>query len=215
MSHPPYIELGTRSAFSFLEGASLPEDLVTRAAELEHGTLALADRHGFYGAPRFFKAAQQAGLRALVGARLTLLGSGWARRKSDPPPAGGEILLLVRSPQGYRNLSLLLTHGHARYSKPHCRVTLEDLRERADGLIALVREPRLARSLERGGTRRACRVDRLMQPVRQPHRLQQVDALGAEAVGLPAAPGGEGVVDELDGLEVAAPGAEEPGVRER
>ena len=53
MTSPPYVELCTRSAFSFLEGASLPEDLVERAAELGHGTLALSDTDGLSGAPRF------------------------------------------------------------------------------------------------------------------------------------------------------------------
>src|SRR5205085_7192821 len=67
-----YVELRSRSAFSFLRGASLPEDLVDEAARLGHGTLALGDRDGVYGAPRFFRAAKQAGIRALVGAELTL-----------------------------------------------------------------------------------------------------------------------------------------------
>ena len=65
-----YVELRCRSAFSFLEGASNPEDLVARAAELGHGTLALADRGGVYGAPRFHRAAAAAGLRGLVGAEV-------------------------------------------------------------------------------------------------------------------------------------------------
>jgi error-prone DNA polymerase len=69
---PDYIELRCCSAFSFLEGASSPEDLVQRAAELGYPALALADREGLYGIPRFHQAAQSAGLRAIVGARLTL-----------------------------------------------------------------------------------------------------------------------------------------------
>ena len=67
-----YVELGCRSAFSFLEGASTPEQLVARAVERGHGALALADRNGLYGAPRFHRAARSAGLRALVGARIRL-----------------------------------------------------------------------------------------------------------------------------------------------
>ncbi len=144
MSSPPYIELGVQSAFSFLEGASLPEDLIERAAELGHGTLALADSGGVYGLPRFYKAASEAGLRALVGARVTLLGPEKRRRKDDPPPEGGRVLLLVKDRRGYRNLCRLLTRGHAPYEKPHCRITREDLAEYAGGLVALVREPRLA-----------------------------------------------------------------------
>jgi error-prone DNA polymerase len=59
---PPYVELGMRSAFSFLEGASLPEDLAQHAANLGHGTLALADLDGVYGLPRFHGAAHDLGV---------------------------------------------------------------------------------------------------------------------------------------------------------
>ncbi len=96
-----YVELRCRSAFSFLEGASNPEDLVERAADLGYPALALGDRDGLYGAPRFHQAAQAAGLRGIVGARVSLDGS-------------VSLLLLVESPRGYRNLSRLLTVGHAR-----------------------------------------------------------------------------------------------------
>ena len=72
LSADDYVELRCRSAFSFLEGASNPEDLADRAAELGHHTLALADRDGLYGAPRFHQAAKAAGLRGLVGAEVSL-----------------------------------------------------------------------------------------------------------------------------------------------
>ena len=147
MPHPPYIELGVRSAFSFLEGASLPEDLVAHAAELGHGTLGLADANGVYGAARFHQAAKKHGLRALIGARITLHGEGEPRRKSDPPPEAGQILLLAQNRTGYRNLCRLLTRGHAPYPKPHCRVTRDDLREHTEGLFGIVRDPDLARSM--------------------------------------------------------------------
>ena len=65
-----YIELHTASAFSFLRGASLPETLVERAAALEYAAIALVDRDGLYGAPRFYKAAQAAGIKAIVVAEL-------------------------------------------------------------------------------------------------------------------------------------------------
>ena len=67
-----YIELHAASAFSFLRGASLPETLVERAAALGYPALALLDADGVYGAPRFHKAAKQAGLRAIIGAELTI-----------------------------------------------------------------------------------------------------------------------------------------------
>src|SRR5271169_2713937 len=69
---PPYVELHGSSAFSFLRGASLPEDLMERAAEVELGAVALVDVNGVYGAPRFYQAARRTGVRALVGAEVVL-----------------------------------------------------------------------------------------------------------------------------------------------
>ena len=84
MSSPPYVELRCRSAFSFLDGASLPEDLAATAAELGYQALALGDRDGLYGAPRFFRGARKAGtLRPIVGADVTLAPS------ADEPDAPG------------------------------------------------------------------------------------------------------------------------------
>src|SRR5439155_10533172 len=76
-----YIELHTASAFSFLQGASLPEALVDRAADLGYSALALLDRDGVYGAPRFHKAALAAGVRPIIGAELTVA----ARLKAQGP----------------------------------------------------------------------------------------------------------------------------------
>src|SRR5258705_8215668 len=80
-----YVELHAASAFSFLQGASLPEALVDRAALLGYAALALLDRDGVYGAPRFHKAARRAGLRPIIGAELTIEAGG-ARRAGG----GGE-----------------------------------------------------------------------------------------------------------------------------
>ena len=66
-----YVEMRAASAFSFLDAASLPEDLVEEAARLEIPAVALVERNGVYGAPRFWKAAKAAGIRALVGAEVT------------------------------------------------------------------------------------------------------------------------------------------------
>ena len=63
-----YIELHARSAFSFLEGAALPEELAGTAANLGHPALALLDRDGVYGSPRFHLAAKKAGIRSHIGA---------------------------------------------------------------------------------------------------------------------------------------------------
>src|SRR5204863_7386181 len=71
---PPrnYAELHTASSFSFLAGASLPEDLMHTAAEVGIPAMALIDRNGVYGAPRFYGAAKKTGVKALLGAALTL-----------------------------------------------------------------------------------------------------------------------------------------------
>ena len=83
-----YIELHAASAFSFLRGAALPETLVERAAALGYPALALLDADGVYGAPRFHKAAKQAGLRAFIGAELTIeTGAMGAGRAGEAGPA--------------------------------------------------------------------------------------------------------------------------------
>jgi len=122
---PPYVELRCRSAFSFLEGASNPEDLALRAAELGHGVLALADRDGLYGAPRFHAAARSAGLRAIVGAELA-------------QAAGGPLVLLAETRQGYRNLSRLLTVAQENAPKGEAHASWEELEAHVGGLTALV-----------------------------------------------------------------------------
>src|SRR5271169_3210802 len=66
-----YVELHSASAFSFLEGASVPEDLVDRCAAAEMPAMALLDRDGVYGAPRFHLAAKKAGVKAHIGAEIT------------------------------------------------------------------------------------------------------------------------------------------------
>jgi error-prone DNA polymerase len=66
-----YIELHSRSAFSFLEGSSLPENLIARCVELKMPAMALLDRDGVYGAPRFHMAAKKAGIKAHIGAEVT------------------------------------------------------------------------------------------------------------------------------------------------
>src|SRR5947209_20631461 len=86
-----YIELHTASAFSFLQGASLPEALVERAAELGYPALALVDRDGVYGAPRFHKAAIAAGIRPIIGAELTIAAApGQTDRRSEERRVGKE-----------------------------------------------------------------------------------------------------------------------------
>jgi error-prone DNA polymerase len=120
-----YVELRARSAFSFLDGASNPEDLALRAADLGYGALALADRDGLYGIPRFHAAAAKAGLRVIVGAEL-----------SDV--AGGPLVLLVESRAGYQNLARLLTVAQGNAPKGAARASWDEVEAHAAGLVALL-----------------------------------------------------------------------------
>src|SRR5881392_1861252 len=108
-----YVELHAASAFSFLDGASLPEALIDRAAELGYPALALLDRDGVYGAPRFHRAALSAGVKPIIGAELTLtLEAGEAGQPSVPPfqpILPFELPVLCESTAGYQNLCRLIT----------------------------------------------------------------------------------------------------------
>jgi error-prone DNA polymerase len=95
----PYVELHAHSAYSFLDGASHPEELAARAAELGYSALALTDHDGLYGSLEFAHAAKAFGVRAITGAEVTL---------AD----GSHVTLLVETPQGYANLCRLLTEAH-------------------------------------------------------------------------------------------------------
>jgi len=101
VSGTEYIELHAHSAYSFLDGASLPEELAVRAAELGYPALALTDHDGVYGSLEFAYAARAVGVRAITGAEATL---------AD----GSHLTLLVETPRGYANLCRLLTAAHAR-----------------------------------------------------------------------------------------------------
>ena len=132
MAPSDYVELRCRSAFSFLDGASLPEELIAAAAAGGHDTLALADPNGVYGAPRFFSAARRAGVRPIVGAELALAAD--AAVDAPLPP----VLLLVEDRRGYQNLCRLLTRawtGRRKEQGPAATHAL--LAEHAEGLIAL------------------------------------------------------------------------------
>src|SRR6266566_3160929 len=121
-----YIELHSRSAFSFLEGASLPESLIARCAELQIPAMALLDRDGVYGAPRFHMAAKKAKLKAHIGAEVTCDFLHKPARAGTPVPprslfGGGmgvpapafntenksRVPILISSRTGYQNLCRL------------------------------------------------------------------------------------------------------------
>jgi error-prone DNA polymerase len=146
-----YVELHCASAFSFLQGASLPELLVDRAADLGCSTLALLDRDGVYGAPRFHKAALAAGITPIIGAELTLK----LERPSNFAVLTSDFFLLpvlCESAEGYRNLCRLITRMKMSAPKGEGAVTLDDLDGRVGGLVALVgRAALLGRQFGVGG----------------------------------------------------------------
>jgi error-prone DNA polymerase len=134
-----YVELHTASAFSFLQGASLPEALVDRSAELGYSALALVDRDGVYGAPRFHKAARAAGIRPIIGAELTI-GAGGADGAGEAPrqPCLPFTLpVLCESAEGYRNLCRLITRMKMRAPKGEGALALDELDGTTAGLVAL------------------------------------------------------------------------------
>ncbi|MEW6321411.1 MAG: error-prone DNA polymerase, partial [Acidobacteriota bacterium] len=137
-----YVELRASSAFSFLRAASLPETLVERAAALGYPALALLDRDGVYGAPRFHKAAVAAGLTPLIGAELTISPGTAAARV--PGTAPWVLPVLVASRAGWQHLCRLLTRRHLRGAKGQGWLTLDDLDGQVEGLIALPGRPLLA-----------------------------------------------------------------------
>ena len=102
---PPYVELHAHSAYSFLDGASLPEELAARAAELGYDALALTDHDGVYGSLEFAHAARHVGIQPITGAEVTLEG-------------GRHVTLLCESSRGYANLCRILTAAHAGTRRP-------------------------------------------------------------------------------------------------
>ena len=105
MTRAPYVELHAHSAYSFLDGASLPEELAARAAELGYDTFALTDHDGVYGSLEFANAAKHFGLRSITGAEVSLAG-------------GAHVTLLCETQHGYGNLCRILTDAHARTRVP-------------------------------------------------------------------------------------------------
>ena len=130
-----YIELHARSAFSFLEGASVPEELIAAALQLEMPAMALLDRDGVYGSPRFHLAAQKSGIKAHIGAEITV------QKHSATAKETFSIPVLVRNRTGYQNLCRLITLMKLRvpkHAKPgECAVSPEELAAYSEGLICL------------------------------------------------------------------------------
>jgi len=182
-----YVELHAHSAYSFLDGASLPEELAARAAQLGYDALALTDHDGVYGSLEFAHACKHLDVRAITGAEVSLAG-------------GAHVTLLCESRRGYANLCRILTDAHARTRLPGrerellpAETTLDVVAAHAEGLVCLsgcarhgiaVVDPngasRLARAfpnafyvelqrpLERGDTRRNVELEDLAASIRVP-----------------------------------------------
>jgi error-prone DNA polymerase len=127
---PQYVELHCHSAYSFLDGASLPEELAYTAASLGHAALALTDHNSVSGSMELARAAADAGVKAIHGAEIDL---------SD----GRHLTLLVRDAHGWSNLCRILTHAHARTREHPGReraepsVELQRVLDHAEGLVCL------------------------------------------------------------------------------
>jgi error-prone DNA polymerase len=138
-----YIELHTSSAFSFLRAASLPEVLIDRAATLGYPAVALLDRDGVSGAPRFHKAALAAGLRPLIGAELTIETGQQASRPSGQQGTTFSLPVLCSSQEGWRNLCRLLSKMKLRAPKGEGALAMHELDGFTTGLIAMPGRPLL------------------------------------------------------------------------
>ena len=136
-----YVELHCASGFSFLEGASDPEDLLGQAASLGYEALALCDRDSVSGAPRFFQAARAASVRPLVGCEISLDRLG-VRKGTPNGVLDRRLTVLVESRAGYRNLCRLLTRMNLRAPKGEGRARWEDVEEHSRGLVALLHDLR-------------------------------------------------------------------------
>ncbi len=185
-----YAELHCHSNFSFLDGASYPEELVAEAARLELGALALTDHDGLYGVVRFAEAAKEVGVPTVFGTELTLAGHGpegsggavagrlagaagapaapAAPRTGVPDPAGSHLVVLARDPEGYARLARAISEGHlAGGEKGRPRHDLDRLAELAGGHFLILtgcRKGAVPAALVEAGPGAAAReLDRLVE----------------------------------------------------
>ncbi|MGE5802000.1 MAG: DNA polymerase III subunit alpha [Gemmatimonadota bacterium] len=156
-----YAELHCHSAYSFLDGASPPDELLAEAHRLGYPALALTDRNGVYGSLAFAHAAQPLGIQPITGAAVTL---------SD----GTQLILLAETPQGYANLCRLLTQAHLGAERLDPRLPLSAIAERQEGLIILSgsrRDGLLPRTLETEGLSAARKLAEVCKEMFGPDRF--------------------------------------------
>lgn len=161
-SRVPYAELHAHSAYSFLDGASTPEELVEEAVRLDLRAIALTDHDGLYGVVRFAEAAKELDMRTVFGAELSLANTrgantqgGNTSRTDLPDPPGPHLLVLARGPEGYRRLSRQLAAAHlAGGEKGKLRYDFDALAEAAGGhwhILTGCRKGHVRQALSTGG----------------------------------------------------------------
>jgi error-prone DNA polymerase len=141
----PYVELHCHSAYSFLDGVSLPQELAQRAGEVGYPALALTDHNSVSGSMELAQAAPEYGVRAIHGAEIDVTGiDGADAGEARDPFSTRHITLLVRDEQGWRNLCRIITHAHAhtrdgssRRERGEARVDLEVVLDHGEGLVCL------------------------------------------------------------------------------
>jgi error-prone DNA polymerase len=141
VSTSPYIELHCHSAFSFLDGVSLPQELARRAGELGHTTLALTDHNSVSGSMELAQIAADCGVRAIHGAEIDILTDSADGTESTPTR---HLTLLVRDERGWSNLCRIITiaHQHTRDRAPRREraepsVDVQAVIDHAEGLVCL------------------------------------------------------------------------------
>ncbi|MEE4022404.1 error-prone DNA polymerase [Gordonia sp. PKS22-38] len=148
-----YAELHAHSAYSFLDGASMPEEMVEEAQRLGLSALALTDHDGFYGIVRFAEAAREFDLPTVFGAELSLEPDAARTGVADPP--GEHLLVIARDSEGYRRLSHTIADAHMLGGeKGLLRYDADTLPDRAGGhwlILTGCRKGAVRRALDRGG----------------------------------------------------------------
>ncbi len=185
-SRVPYAELHAHSAYSFLDGASTPEELVEEAVRLDLRAIALTDHDGLYGVVRFAEAAKELDMRTVFGAELSLSNT---PRTEDPDPPGPHLLVLARGPEGYRRLSREIARAHlSGGEKGRPRYDYDALAEASGGhwhILTGCRKGHVRQALSTGGPEAAERA-----------LADLVDRFGAQRVSVELTHHGDPLDDE-------------------
>ena len=189
----PYAELHAHSAYSFLDGAGTPEELVEEAARLDLRAIALTDHDGLYGVVRFAEAARELGMSTVFGAELSL---GNVPRTEQPDPPGPHLLVLARGPEGYRRLSRQISAAHlAGGEKGKPRYDFDTLTEAAGGhwhILTGCRKGHVQQAFTQGGPDAAGRA-----------LADLVDRFGADRVSVELTHHGHPLDDERNAVLAA------------